>query len=481
MTKSKFPTRNSTKVANPCQQGQLIELEITDLADTGDGVGRFEQVVVFVSDTVPGDRILARLVQVKPGYATGKLDTLLEASEHRIRPNCIVADKCGGCQWQHVDYEYQLAAKKNQVIQALERIGGFNDLQVDEILTGKIEGFPQFLGYRNKATYPVAISATGQVQAGYYQKSTHKLVNLNQCPVQDPRLNPLLKEIKEDIHWRDWPVYDEKKHTGELRHLSLRIGRRTGEMLLTLIVRTGDLPGIEEQASEWLKQYPQLVGVCLNVNSAQTNVIFGSETRCIAGQSYLREKFAGLNFQLRADTFFQVNTEAAEGLLQVIVGELNLQGNEVLVDAYCGIGTFTLPLAKQVKIAIGLEVQPVAIEQARLNAELNDLRNVDFQVGTVEDLLPTLGLTPDIVLLDPPRKGCDRAVLEAIKEIKPNRIVYVSCKPATLARDLKILCENGDYKLARVQPADFFPQTSHVECAAFLVKVLADDSAIEIA
>jgi len=470
VTKSKFPTRNSTKVANPCQQGQLIELEITDLADTGDGVGRFEQVVVFVSDTVPGDRILARLVQVKPGYATGKLDTLLEASEHRIRPNCIVADKCGGCQWQHVDYEYQLAAKKNQIIQALERIGGFNDLQVDEMLTGKIEGFPQFLGYRNKATYPVAISATGQVQAGYYQKSTHKLVNLNQCPVQDPRLNPLLKEIKEDIHWRDWPVYDEKKHTGELRHLSLRIGRRTGEMLLTLIVRTGDLPGIEEQASEWLKQYPQLVGVCLNVNSAQTNVIFGTETRCIAGQSYLRERFAGLNFQLRADTFFQVNTEAAEALLEVIVGELNLQGSEILVDAYCGIGTFTLPLAKQVKIAIGLEVQPAAIEQAKLNAELNDLKNVDFQVGTVEDLLPALGLIPDIVLLDPPRKGCDRTVLETIKEIKPNRIVYVSCKPATLARDLKILCENGDYKLARVQPADFFPQTSHVECVAFLVR-----------
>jgi len=470
VTKSKFPTPNSTKLANPCQQGQLIEIEITDLTDTGDGVGRYDELVIFVSDTVPGDRVLVRLVQVKSGYATGKLDTLLEASEHRIRANCIVADKCGGCQWQHVDYQYQLTAKQNQIIQALERIGGFSDLQVDEILTGKIEGFPQFLGYRNKATYPIAISAVGQVQAGYYQKSTHKLVNLNQCPVQDPRLNPLLKEVKEDIHWRDWQVYDEKKHTGELRHLSLRIGRRTGEMLLTLIVRTGDLPGIEEQASEWLNRYPQLVGVCLNINSAQTNVIFGAETRCVAGVSYLRESFAGLQFQLLADTFFQVNTEAAEGLLEVIVGELNLHGNEVLVDAYCGIGTFTLPLAKQVKIAIGLEVQPAAIEQARLNAELNDLRNIDFQVGTVENLLPSLGLIPDIVLLDPPRKGCDRTVLETIKEIKPNRIVYVSCKPATLARDLKILCENGDYKLARVQPADFFPQTSHVECVAFLVR-----------
>lgn len=469
MTKSNFPILNS-KPANPCQQGQLIEIEITDLADTGDGVGRFESLVVFVPDTVPGDRVLVRLVQVKSTYATAKLEKLLKASEHRIRPNCIVADKCGGCQWQHVNYDYQLKAKQNQVIQALERIGGFSDLRVDEILAGKIDNFPQFLGYRNKATYPLARSAAGKVQAGYYQKSTHKLVNLNQCPVQDPRLDPLLKDVKEDIHWMKWPVYDEKQHTGELRHLSLRIGRRTGEMLLTLIARTGDLPGLETQASDWLKSYPKLAGVCLNINSAKTNVIFGAETRCIAGRAYLREEFAGLDFQLRADTFFQVNTEAAEGLLQAIAAELNLQGNEVLVDAYCGIGTFTLPLAKQVQIAIGLEVQPEAIAQAELNAELNDLTNVTFHVGTVEDLLPQLGVKPDILLLDPPRKGCDRTVLETIKEMQPNRIVYVSCKPATLARDLKILCENGDYKLVRVQPADFFPQTSHVECAAFLVR-----------
>lgn len=469
MSKSNFPILN-TKPVNPCQQGQLIEIDITDLADTGDGIGRFDQLVVFVPDTVPGDRVTVRLQQVKSTYATAKLETLVKISEHRIRPNCIVADKCGGCQWQHVDYDYQLKTKQNQVIQALERIGGFSDLPCDEILAGKIDNFPQFLGYRNKATYPLARSVAGQIQAGYYQKGTHKLVNLNQCPVQDPRLDPLLKEVKEDIHWMKWPVYDEKEHTGEVRHLSLRIGRRTGEMLLTLITRTGDLPGLETQASDWLKSYPKLAGVCLNINSEKTNVIFGSETRCIAGRPYLREEFALLEFQLRADTFFQVNTEAAEGLLQVIATELNLQGNEVLVDAYCGIGTFTLPLAKQVQIAIGLEVQPEAIAQAELNARLNDLTNVTFHVGTVEKLLPQLGVKPDIILLDPPRKGCDRTVLETIKEMQPNRIVYVSCKPATLARDLKFLCENGDYKLVRLQPADFFPQTSHVECVAFLVK-----------
>ncbi|MCU0544400.1 MAG: 23S rRNA (uracil(1939)-C(5))-methyltransferase RlmD [Oscillatoriaceae cyanobacterium Prado104] len=469
MSKSKSPAP-AAKFTNLYQQGQLVEIEIADLTDTGEGVGRIGELVVFVPDTVTGDRAKVRLVQVKSGYAAGKLEELVEKSEHRIRPNCIVADKCGGCQWQHVDFQYQLAAKEERVRQALERIGGFSNLTVDRILTGTIDELPQFLGYRNKATYPVSKSATGQVQAGYYQKSSHKLVNLNQCPVQDARLNPLLKEIKEDIYWRDWPVYDEQKHTGEVRHLSLRIGRRTGEMLLTLIVRTGDLTGIGSQAADWLKRYPQLVGVCVNVNSAKTNAIFGSETSCIAGRSYIREIFGGLEFQLGADTFFQVNTEAAEALLGAIQEELNLQGSEILVDAYCGIGTFTLPLAKQVQTAIGLEVQAEAIAQAQLNAKLNNLTNVSFQVGKVEKLLPQLDVVPDIVLLDPPRKGCDRAVLETIKQIQPSRIVYVSCKPATLARDLKLLCDNGDYQVVRVQPADFFPQTSHVECAAFLVK-----------
>ncbi|MBD1940125.1 23S rRNA (uracil(1939)-C(5))-methyltransferase RlmD [Microcoleus sp. FACHB-68] len=447
------------------QQGELVEVAITDLSDTGEGVGRFDGRVVFVPDTVPGDRLLARLVQVKAQYATGKTHELLESSPHRIRPSCIVADKCGGCQWQHIDYSYQLEAKRNQVIQALERIGGISVPPVEPVLAP-----PAALGYRNKATYPLGMSSTGNVQAGYYQKNSHRLVNLNRCPIQDDRLDPLLAEVKQDIQRQGWRVYDEKYHRGEVRHLSLRIGRRTGEILLTLVARTGELAEIEAQAQAWLKRYPQLVGVCLNINPAKTNAIFGKETHCIAGLPYIHEEFAGLQFQLRADTFFQVNTEAAEALLEAIVNQLDLQGDEVLVDAYCGIGTFTLPLAKRVREAIGLEMQPAAIEQAQLNAQLNNLTNTSFRVGEVETLLPQLGVTPDIVLIDPPRKGCDRTVLETLVQIQPSRIVYVSCKPATLARDLKFLCNAGGYRLTRVQPADFFPQTSHVECAAFLVR-----------
>jgi 23S rRNA (uracil1939-C5)-methyltransferase len=446
------------------RQGELIEVTIADLSDTGDGVGRWDSRVVFVPDTVVGDRVVVRLVHVKPKYAHGKLKEVLQPSPYRIRPSCIVADKCGGCQWQHITYEYQLEAKRNQVIQALERIGGFMQPPVDPVLAAVSP-----LGYRNKATYPISMSATGQVQAGYYQKGSHELINLNQCPVQDPRLNLLLAEVKQDIQKQGWQIYDEQRHQGQIRHLGLRIGRRTGEILLTLIVKDWKIPGIENQAQEWLKRYPQLVGVSLNRNGDRTNAIFGPETRCIAGQPYLKEKFASLEFQIRPDTFFQVYTETAEALLQVIQSELNLQGNEVLVDTYCGIGTLTLPLAKQVRQAVGLEVQPEAVAQAVLNAEINGISNVSFQTGTVEELLPKLEIKPDIVLLDPPRKGCDRSVIETLLRSQPERIVYVSCKVATLARDLKLLCNEGVYTLTRVQSADFFPQTAHVEAAAFLV------------
>jgi 23S rRNA (uracil1939-C5)-methyltransferase len=445
-------------------QGELIEVEITDLSDTGDGVGRFYSRVVFVPDTVPGDRAVVRLLHVKPKYAHAKLHSLSQPSPHRIRPSCIVADKCGGCQWQHISYEYQLQAKQNQVIQALERIGGFVHPPVDPVLRA-----PSALGYRNKSTYPVGKSATGQVQAGYYQKGSHQLVNLNQCPVQDARLNPLLAQVKQDIHTSQWQVYDERRHTGQIRHLSLRIGRRTGEMLLTIIVKDWNLPGIEKLSAAWLKNFPGLVGVCLNRNSDRTNAIFGNETRCVAGISYLREEFCGLEFQVRPDTFFQVYTETAEALLQEIQKELNLQGNEVIVDAYCGIGTLTLPLAKQVRSITGLEVQAEAVEQAILNARNNNINNVTFVVGAVEKLLPHPDISPDIVLLDPPRKGCASDVIESLRRKQPPRIVYVSCKVATLARDLKLLCADGMYTITRIQPADFFPQTAHVEAAAILV------------
>ncbi|MGB3534607.1 MAG: 23S rRNA (uracil(1939)-C(5))-methyltransferase RlmD [Microcoleaceae cyanobacterium] len=451
------------------QQAEQLELSITDLSDDGGGVSRSHNRIVFVADTVPGDRIRARLIKIKPNYAVAKLEQILTPSQWRIRPACIVADKCGGCQWQHIDYEYQRQAKRNLVIQTLERIGGFKQPVVDSEV---LKGYP--LKYRNKVTYPVQQSVTGQIKAGYYQQGSHRLINLNQCPIQDPQFNPLLANIKQDIQRQGWSIYDEQQHTGTVRHLGLRVGRRTGEILLTLVVRNRQLPGIETQAEIWMQQYPQLVGICLNFNPDKTNAIFGQQIECVRGQSFLQEQFAGLTFHLKPETFFQVNTEVAEALINIILDELNLKGDENIIDAFCGIGTLTLPLAKQLQPSsgqvIGIETQSSAIQQAEENADFNQIKNVKFIVGKVQNILSKLEIQPDIVLLDPPRKGCDPVVIDTLLKLKPQQIVYISCKPSTLARDLKLLCQTDVYQLKRVQLADFFPQTSHVEVAAFLVK-----------
>lgn len=450
------------------RQGEVLELHVESLSSSGDGVGRWQGRVVFVPDAVPGDLVRTRLTQVKPGFARGQLRAVLEPSLDRVRPACIVADKCGGCQWQSVAYSAQLTAKQQQVQDALTRIGGFSNISLDPIISAA-----DALGYRNKATYPFGLSREGRVKAGYYRKGSHRLVNLNQCPVQDQRLNPLLAEVKKDIQRRGWSIYNERRHQGHLRHLGLRVGIRTGEMLLTLVSTVDDLPELENQAKAWVAEFEDLVGVCLNQNPRRTNAIFGPHTRLVIGQDYLEERFAELRFRIHPTTFFQVNTEQAERIVQVIQGQLNLKGDETVVDAYCGIGTLTLPLARQARRCIGLEVQPEAIAQARENAALNGLANVDFRLGEVGALLPSLaqelGRPPHVLVLDPPRKGCDRSVLEALMAIHAGQIVYMSCNPATLARDLKSLCGEGGYRLERLQPADFFPQTPHVECVAFLI------------
>ncbi|MBT9311170.1 23S rRNA (uracil(1939)-C(5))-methyltransferase RlmD [Leptothoe kymatousa] len=447
------------------KQGQIIDVTIESLSNSGDGVGRWQERVVFVANSVPGDTLQVRLTRIKANYGYGKWIQILQPSPHRVRPACIVADKCGGCQWQAVDYAQQMAAKEHQVQSALARIGGLSDVRIEAIL-----GAPQVLKYRNKVTYPLARGNGGTVKAGYYRQGSHQIVNLNQCPIQHEQLDPLLVAAKTAIQTRQWSLYNEKKHQGRLRHLGLRVGQHTQQVLLTLVT-TGHLPDVKQQAEQWLEEHPNLVGVCLNINTHKTNRIFGEETTCLAGQPYIEELFLGLRLRIQPNTFFQVNTLQAERLVQIVLDELNLQGNETVVDTYCGIGTLSLPIAQRVARCIGIELQAEAVAQARHNAALNGLQNTEFFAGSVEELLQDISgqeARPiDAVVLDPPRKGCDRTVLDTLLEIAPARVVYMSCNPTTLARDLKILCAQ-DYRLQKVQPADFFPQTAHVECVAFL-------------
>lgn len=442
--------------------GEILEITITDLSSTGDGLGRWDERVIFVPDTVPGDRVQLRLNHVKPRYGYGNLLELLSPGPARVRPACIVADKCGGCQWQTVGYDLQIAAKHEQVKSALERIGKFQQVPLDSIIPA-----PQALGYRNKVSYPLAFHK-GQVQAGYYRKGSHRIVNLNQCPVQDVRLNPLLAGVKLDIQDQAWSIYNELDHTGALRHLGLRIGRRTGEILLTLVTASDDLPELSEQAAVWMATYPGLVGVCLNYNSQPGNQIFGPETELITGQASIWEQFAGLEFVINATSFFQVNTEQAEVLVEMIKRELNLSQTETILDAFCGVGTLSLPLATQARAVVGVEISPATVAQAQINAQINQITNAEFIVGDMATWIPAADLHPDIILLDPPRKGCDPQTLACLETLAAPRIVYVSCNPATLARDLDQLCHQGAYELTKTQPLDFFPQTAHVETVAFL-------------
>ncbi len=454
----------SPSFANTLEQGSIIPLTITALTGTGDGLGHHDNQVVFVPNTAPGDQIEVRLVRVKRSHATGILHSLVEPSPIRVDPACFVADKCGGCQWQQVDYDAQLLAKQQIAQDALQRLGGFDLPPAEPIL-----GSEDTLHYRNKATYPIQGRADGGLKAGYYRRGSHQLINLNQCPIQDVNLDPFLAEIKHDLQSTGWQPYDEKTHRGSLRHLALRVGRSSGEVLLTLVSRDLNLPNLEDWADRWMGRYSSLVGVCLNLNPEKTNAIFGAETQVIQGRSALRETFAGYTVWVDSTSFFQVNTEQAERFFDWIVAQMNLTGSETVVDAYCGIGTFSLLIAQKVKQVIGIESLPDAVRQARHNSRYNHTDNISFIEGSVENELPTIP-PADIVVLDPPRKGCDVVVLETLLRRQPQQIVYISCHPATLARDLKILTATGEYTLTAWRAADFFPQTAHVECVAFLVR-----------
>jgi 23S rRNA (uracil1939-C5)-methyltransferase len=451
----------------------IVVLNINGLNSSGDGIGYLDEnhPAVFVPNTVPGDRIQAKITFVKRNFARAELIGVLSPSTNRVRPPCIVADKCGGCQWLAVDYPTQLEHKTDTVRQALQRIGKFEDPTVFEILAA-----PTSLGYRNKVSYPFGMGAESSVKAGYYQRGSHKLINLNQCPIQDEQFNPLLAELKQDIQARGWSIYDETTHEGSLRHLSFRIGRRTGDILITLISKDRRLPQLEAQAQEWLETYPTVVGVNLNLNTPRTNRIFGDSTFNLAGQDYLIEKFAGLSFSIQPTTFFQVFTEQAEIVVERMIEALQPQGTETVVDAYCGIGTLTLPIASRVKSVLGIEIQTASIQQAKVNAKLNSIHNAKFVDGNVDQRLAELTQTPDILVLDPPRKGCADSVIEQILRLLPSKIMYLTCNPATLSRDLNLLCQNDQYELNWVQPADFFPQTAHVESLAYLTLKNPDSS-----
>lgn len=450
----------------PVRPGQSIEVAIHGLGHDGEGVGRYEGLTVFVPGGAPGDRLAVRVIEVKKSYARASLERVVEPSPHRVTPSCPVVGECGGCQLQHIAYDAQLDLKRQQVVDALERVGKLTDVTVHPTL-----GMEEPRSYRNKAQFPVGYRA-GRVVAGFFAPGTHRIVDIDQCEIQHPLGNQIMQEVKALARIYGVRIYDERTHTGILRHIVARVGRGTGEGMAVLVTNGREFPHGEEIAAGLMERIPGLVSVVQNINPIQTNVILGRESRVLAGKEHITDYIGDLKFNISPVSFFQVNPAQTEVLYGTALAYAGLTGKETVLDIYCGIGTISLFLAKQAREVIGIEWVREAVADARENAERNGVSNVRFITGDAAVEVPRLaeeGVRADVIVLDPPRKGSDEPVLEAMARVRPERIVYVSCNPASLARDLGRLQALG-YRTLEVQPVDMFPQTAHVECVARLVR-----------
>ena len=523
--KSEKNSSEKTKLRNKeqsLQKNDLITLEITDLTEECQGVGKKDGLIFFVKDSVMGDVVEARILKVKKNYAYAKVEELLKLSPYRIAPLCPVAGKCGGCQLQHLSYEKELAWKEDRIAQSLIRIAGLSPEEVERKKEGILGGV--LSRYRNKAQYPVqsrkeirsggatsvsdwkvdgkwpgknkieAKEKSSDLSMGFYGFHSHRIIETKDCLINSVE-NPLILNCIKD--WaREYKIsgYEEETGKGLLRHIFLRKGFSTGEILLCLVLNGKSLPHGKElwerlqdlslSVEEGGQVQGSIVGLCVNINEGSGNAILGRETRCLYGKDSIEDKIGELSFSISVPSFYQVNPVQTEKIYGKALEYAALTGEETVWDCYCGIGTISLFLAQKAKQVYGLEIVPEAIENAKKNAEKNGLQNAEFFVGAAEEVLPKwveeqkregkdVGNLVDVVSLDPPRKGCDETCLSAVLELSPKRIVYVSCDPGSLARDIKYLGEGG-YKLEKWVGIDNFPRTGHVETVALLSKIDAD-------
>ena len=448
------------------QKGQELELDITGLGSTGEGVGRFRDIAVFVPGALTGEKVRASAAFIKKNFIVGKLQEVITSSPDRVTPACPVYEACGGCQLQHLSYEAELKEKREQVKAALERIGHLHDIKVMPTI-----GSEHPLYYRNKMQFPVA-GRKGRLQIGCFALNTHRVIDVTDCCIQKQKNNEIASVVREWMKQYKIMPYDEDKGTGMIRHIMGRVGVHTGEIMVCLVTAQDNVPHMKDLVKMLKAAIPGVKSVVQNVNKRNTNVILGEKTKLIAGEPTIKDKIGSLKFNISAESFFQVNSEQAEKLYNTALDFAELKGTETVVDLYCGTGTITLFMAQKAKRALGIEIVPSAIRDAKKNAMANRIANTDFLLGDAAVEMPKLaagGLRPDVVILDPPRAGCEERVLEAIVKVRPQRVVYVSCNPATLARDLGYLHERG-FNIDIVQPCDMFSRTHHVETVVLLTR-----------
>ena len=446
---------------------KMYIVEIVDIGQGGVGIGKFEGFTVFVDGGLVKDKIKVKITKSKKNYAVGEIVEIIESSPYRVERKCSKELRdCGGCQIQELDYKEQLNIKTNEVKQVISRIGKLDDVVIHPAL-----GMEEPFRYRNKAQFPIQ-KVDGVPVIGFYKKKSHDIIPTDQCIIQHDVNDKIIKIIKTYIRAYKVSIYDEKTHTGVLRHLVTKVGFTTKEVMVVLVANGKKLPYLNELASVLKENIPGFKTLVVNVNRYKTNVILGNENRIIYGDGKINDNIGDLVFEISPLSFFQVNPIQTEVLYNKALEYANLGENDTVFDIYCGIGTISLFLAQKAKKVYGIEIVEEAIKDAKRNAEINKLDNVEFYVGKAEEVVPKMykqGKRANVVVVDPPRKGCDEKVLDTIISMQPDRVVYVSCNPSTLARDLNYLDERG-YKCLEVQPVDMFPHSVHIENVALIVK-----------
>ena len=450
------------------KKDDLIELTIEDLGVDGEGIGKVDGMAIFVKDAVPGDRVQAKVMKMKKSYGYARLMQVLDPSPERTESRCAFARQCGGCQLQAMTYEAQLDFKAKKVWNHLIRIGGLTDLAKPEII-----GMDDPWRYRNKAQFPFGTDKEGNPVTGFYAARSHNIIPCTECWLGVEENKVILEKILDHLKTYHISTYDEVSGKGLLRHVLIRKGFTTGEVMVCLILNGRTMPKLTELVDS-LREVPGMTSITINVNTKNTNVIMGTEMIFVWGQDYITDCIGNIKYQISQLSFYQVNPVQTKKLYETALEYADLKGNETVWDLYCGIGTISLFLAQKAGKVYGVEIVPQAIHDARQNAKLNGIENAEFFVGKAEEVLPEKyekeGIYADVIVVDPPRKGCDTAALETMVKMKPERIVYVSCDSATLARDVKWLGERG-YEVKKVKACDMFPGTVHVETVCLLSKL----------
>jgi len=448
-------------------KNQVFEIEITGQTHEGLGVGRVDGMAVFVQGAIAGEKVVAKIIKVMKNYAVARIESFMERSPDRAEPFCPVYKRCGGCNLQHMTYERTLQFKRQVVIDNLERIGGLEGIQVEPVI-----GMETPKRYRNKAQYPVGMGKNGPI-AGFFAPRSHEIIQAEECGIQHPSSDLAKNTVLEFIKADRIPVYDEITHKGLIRHVVVKVGFMTGEVMVILVSTGPNIPKKDKLVSLLKERIPGLASIVVNVNDKPGNVILGSKNITLYGKDTIEDKLGDLLFEISPLSFYQVNPEQTLVLYNKAVEYAGLTGEETVFDLYCGIGTISLFAAGKAKKVIGVESVPEAVEAARRNAERNRINNAEFYCGNAEEVVPELyrqGMQADVVIVDPPRKGCDEVLLKTLIDMAPQRIVYVSCNPSTLARDMKVLHGSG-YEPQKVQPVDMFPWTNHVECVTLMSRV----------